>query len=257
MRINYNEPLFWEYLNGNQINANCEILFDPDLKLKNRETVLSELVKQLKVIHVGCVDHLEIMPSKIEAGTWLHQILMKSSARCLGIDINPAGISFLKEHYQIDDLYVGNLAAERIEAIENDHWDYLLLPEVLEHISNPVSFLTSVREKYYPYIKKIIITVPNVFAYPEYKMASKNIELINTDHRYWFSPYTLLKVVNDAGFVIDGLHLTNGFWGPFPYHLKRRLVNRILSLTPFQRNYKKVRDIRFGRGLLVIARFAQ
>lgn len=254
MRIKYNEPIFYEFLNGNQINANCEVLFDLDLKLKNRETFLSELVSQSKIIHVGCVDHLEIIESKIKAGTWLHRILMGSTSRCLGIDINSKGISYLQEHYQISDLYCGDLVTERIEAIDNDQWDFLLLPEVLEHISNPVSFLTSIREKYSACIKKIIITVPNVFAYPEYKMASKNIELINTDHRFWYSPYTLLKVINDAGYIIDGLYLTNGFWGPFYYHFKRRLINRILALTPFKRSYKKVRDIRFARGLLVIAR---
>jgi hypothetical protein len=254
MRVKYNEPIFYEFLEGNQINANCEILFDLDLKVKTRETLLTELVNKSKIIHVGCVDHMEIIESKIKAGTWLHRILMQCTNRCFGIDINSKGISWLQDQYHIEDLYCGNLVTERIKVIEQDQWDFLLLPEVLEHIPNPVSFLTEIREKYSSYIKKIIITVPNVFAYPEYKMASKNIELINTDHRFWYSPYTLLKVVNDAGYKIEGLHLTNGLWGPFYFHFKRRIVNRILMLTPFKKNSKKIRDFRFARGLLIIAR---
>jgi hypothetical protein len=254
MRIKYNEPAFYEYLNGKQVNANCEILFDLDLKTKNRDKFLTELVNQSKIIHVGCVDHLEIIEAKIKAGTWMHRILMNCTQRCLGIDINPIGIDYIQKHFQISDVVCGDLTTQRIPEIENDQWDFILLPEVLEHTPNPVNFLNSIRVNYANCIKKIIITVPNVFAYPEYKMASKNIELINTDHRYWFSPYTLLKVINEAGFTVDGLYLTNGFWGPFYFHFIRRIMNRILAITPFKRNYKRVKDLRFARGLLVIAR---
>lgn len=33
----------------------------------------------------------------------------------------------------------------------------------------------------------------------------KTIEVINTYHRFWFTPYTLFKIVSDAGYKISKL----------------------------------------------------
>ena len=249
-----NDADFLEFISGQRFDSNYPIEFTFDLKVKNRDTILSNLVKNKRIIHVGCVDHLDIIESKISAGTWLHQILIDSSKRCLGIDINHSGVEYLKKKYNIDDLITADLVHDSVKEIENNHWDYILLPEVIEHIPDAVTFISAIHEKYSRNIDKIIITVPNLFAYSLSQNASRNIEQINTDHRHWFSPFTLIKCLNDAGVKVEELNLINGFWGPFYCNTKERVLNRFMQVIGRKRDYKKVRDMRYAKGLLVIAR---
>jgi hypothetical protein len=254
MSVLFSSTEFRDFISGKSFSNNCKILFDLDLKIRNRDLLLKELINKKKIIHVGCVDHLEIIDEKIKSGTWLHRIFLDYSERCLGIDINSEGIIYLQQKYHIPDLICANISENIINEINLHSWDYILLPEVIEHISNPVLFLNSIRENYATKIHKIIITVPNVFALPEYIHASKNIELINTDHCFWFSPYTILKLIYHSGLIFEEMYLVDGFWGPFYYNIYQRIINRILSLTNKPRDFKKVSDLRFARGLVVIAR---
>ena len=87
--------------------------------------------------------------------------------------------------------------------IENVKFDYAILGEVLEHVDNPVLFIASIIDSYRENIDRLIITVPNAFSSWHNKMAKKGIECINSDHRYVFTPYTLTKVLNEAGMEVE------------------------------------------------------
>jgi hypothetical protein len=86
-------------------------------------------------------------------------------------------------------------------------WDYIVAGEVLEHIDDPVMFLKAIREKYGACTERIIITVPNALSYTNFRFALRNIEMINSDHRFWFTPFTLLKVATQAGIVVEDFDL--------------------------------------------------
>jgi len=248
------DPVFQEYISGKRFHPNFPIEFSLDLRVKNRDAILADIVRGKSIVHVGCVDHLDIIESKISAGTWLHKILMDSSKRCLGIDINLDGIEYLRKNHNITDLIATDLTNEKIDEIADHHWDYILLPEVIEHIPDHVAFISAIKDKYSKNIDKMIITVPNLFSYSLFQGASRNIEQINTDHRHWFSPYTLVKTLNDAGVIVEELHLINGFWGPYYCNIKERITNRLLEAFKMKRDFKKVKDMRYAKGLLVIAR---
>jgi hypothetical protein len=79
----------------------------------------------------------------------------------------------------------------------------MVMGEVLEHMDNPVTFLNIIHKKYAGNIDKLIITVPNAFGWPNFKNVFRHRECINTDHRYWFTPYTLGKIVVRAGMKIE------------------------------------------------------
>lgn len=49
------------------------------------------------------------------------------------------------------------------------------------------------------------MTVPNALSKINFELAQKNIECINTDHKYWFTPYTTIKVLNEAGYKLEQL----------------------------------------------------
>lgn len=121
---------------------------------------------------------------------------------------------------------------DRCTTITESQWDYLVLAEVLEHIDNPVRFLQAPVARYKHCVRALIITVPNAFDEGNQRFAKQHTEGINSDHRYWFTPYTLCKVAHAAGLEIDSLRTChNGV-------VKRRSVlkNRRLSRYPLLRN---------------------
>ncbi|MDO8484879.1 MAG: methyltransferase domain-containing protein [Candidatus Limnocylindrales bacterium] len=159
-----------------------------------------------KVIHVGCVDHLEVLDSKIQRGIWLHKRLTDVSKRCLGVDINAAGIERLRELGH-DDVICADLTQEAPAAITGDDWDVMVLGEILEHVDDPTTFLRSLRGHLRGHVETIVVTVPSAFSLQNMWYALQGKECINSDHRYWFSPYTLAKIMMLAGLTPIDFHL--------------------------------------------------
>jgi len=171
-----------------------------------RANIIFDLTSNKKVLHLGCADHMEAIKDKINNGTHLHQQLSRIAAKYLGIDINKEAVEYLAS-IGINNIILSDITKPGIKEITDNHWDYLLMPEVLEHIDNPVAFLREIGVNYKCNIDRgIIITVPNAFGYIHMIDAINNgVEVINSDHRYWFTPYTLCKVVYQAGLEIDDL----------------------------------------------------
>lgn len=168
--------------------------------LETRQDLLLKLVKGKKIIHVGCVDHLEIIEEKIKRNQWVHQLITEAADKCLGIDINAEGIEYLQKKLGYKNVMIHNIILDPpAQEILNESWDYLLLGEILEHVDNPVEFLSAISQKYGSKVKGIIVTVPNAFNLNNFRNTLKDIEYINTDHRFWFTPYTLAKVFYRSG----------------------------------------------------------
>jgi len=193
-----------EFSNALRVNYN---LVDNKL-FQSRVDYILKIVKSKKVIHLGCVDHIPLVEEKHKMGLLLHDDLVKNTSRCLGIDINEEGIKFFKEQLGYHDVISMNITEDPPNpVILSETWDYLIMGELLEHIDNPVNFLEKIKNKYSQNIKNYIITVPNAFKINNIKNIFKNIEEINTDHRYWFTPYTISKILISAGYSIDEMCL--------------------------------------------------
>jgi len=79
--------------------------------------------------------------------------------------------------------------------------DLILIPEVLEHLSNPGRFLDNLKRL--NFCNDIIISVPNAFSYRVLKLIEKNhTELVHPDHNYYFSYSTIRTLLRKHGFVI-------------------------------------------------------
>ncbi len=202
------------YLHGEKFSNGYRIGFDyeqQDWLYRSRIDVLREICSGLQLIHLGCVDHdYDMIRKKLKHDKWLHKHLCDVSGRCLGVDISTPGIQFLKETLGYEDVEALDIIEDNSDTINNSKWDYLLIPEVLEHINNPVSFLSAINSKYHQNIDRVVITVPNAFSKDINRLASKGYEGINTDHRYWFTPYTLSKVVTQAGIQIENIIMCKG-----------------------------------------------
>jgi hypothetical protein len=223
------------HLRGDGFSKGLDVGFEwdeQDALLRSRLDWLAQLCADRDVIHVGCVDHsAEVVERKRRQGRWLHGRLCESARRCFGIDLDSTGIEYLRK-LGYEDVAAIDLLADDCAAIRARRWDQLLLGEVLEHLDDPVGFLAALREKFSACVQTLVITVPNAFAQRNHERARAGIEKINTDHRFWFTPYTLAKVVIRAGLTPDRFVLCeSGTIEP-----RKRLRNLRLRRRPLLRN---------------------
>lgn len=189
-----------QYITGEKFSAALQVPFSSHkFEDADRPDKIAQIAKNKRVIHIGCCDHLPLIEEKIRKKRWLHKLLVENTQKCIGIDINREAIEYVKNKLNISDVYCLDVLKDDID-LGNETWDYVILGEMIEHVDNPVDFLKIIRQKFQGKVKKIIITAPNVFNVFYAKYLKKNIEYINTDHRYWFSPYTLSKVAAISGF---------------------------------------------------------
>lgn len=163
------------------------------------------------VVHLGCCDHLPLVKNKIASGQWIHGQITSVASRCLGVDINGEAIATIAKNYGYSNIVCADLTKEVPTELKSSTWDVLLLGEILEHIDDPVIFLRALRQTCHPYVDTLMITVPNALSAINHKYALRGIERINTDHRYWFTPFTLAKVLGQAGFTIQAFRFVSYF----------------------------------------------
>lgn len=192
------------YLSGEKFHNELRVQYNGiKINYNSRIDIIKDIIKDTNVIHLGCADHLNLIDNKIKTNTWLHGIITKEASRCIGIDNNKEAVNYLFSIGYKNVTY-GDILKDSISEILDDHWDYLLIPEVLEHINNPVDFLFGIRRKYTNF-DKLLLTVPNALSEINFKYAKRNIETINTDHKYWFTPYTISKILFEAGYNVEKL----------------------------------------------------
>ncbi len=168
---------------------------------------MQRVVKGAKVLHIGCVDHTpDKVKRKLARGVWLHKLLMDSASLCAGVDINKEGIEFLSKEMKLPHVYCGNILTDEIPGVNDVQWEYVILGELLEHVDNPVQFLETLRQR--PDLKSQCIITFQTPSTTRIQKALKQYEDINSDHRYWFTPYTLSKVLVMAGYDVDDIQLT-------------------------------------------------
>lgn len=234
-----------EYLQGKKYLNALPVVFQYDAEDRRYRTqidLLVEMVRGKRVIHVGCVDHnIETVRHKIKRGKWLHARLCESAERCHGVDVAEDGIRGVQEEFGFHDTSCADILSETFAGfVEDSRWDYLLIPEVLEHLENPAGFLRQIGQRYSNCFGKVIITVPNGLAWDNVASAKKGVELINSDHRFWFTPYTIAKAVVDAGLQVEKILMCRHgtiSWGSFGRKLFYRrhplLRNDILCVAKF------------------------
>lgn len=232
--MNFKTDVF-AYLNGKSFSNGLNVSFN-NMPLITRDKLgrqdyLVALCKSKKIIHAGCTDHIPLIKMKISQNRWLHKALSDVAETCVGIDISKEAIEYCKNEVGYKNVFYMDVISDKlIEPLLQDYFDFLILGEILEHVDNPVFFLTSIKEKFSGICKQIIVTVPNAFKYTNFLNAFKKIENINTDHRFWFTPYTLAKVLTVSGFKIDEFAMVQHGGGYPRFNLFRKILLSIPML---------------------------
>ena len=198
-----------DYLTGKKFSNGFLFRYAYHSPIPNRVKFLRELVKGKNVLHLGCLDHLPLIEEKIRNGQWLHKELTDVANLCLGIDIDSDTKHYVQSKFGYTNVLLGDFTKSKLPEIKKTNWDYAVLGELLEHIDNPVDYLSSIQSNYSDCINRIIITVPNAWTQTTIKNALQSSEIINTDHRYWFTPYTLSKVIVRSNMEIEDIFFAN------------------------------------------------
>lgn len=239
-----------KYLKGEEFSEFAKIQYvieDTDFYLQGKIGTLSKLCKNKNVIHVGCIDHsIEIIKYKLDKDKWLHKHLIDVANYVIGVDIHKEGLEYISENYGYHTACLD--ITQPHQELKTMNYDYILIPDVLEHIGNPVEFLSEIRKNYSQNIERTIITVPNAFCKKNYKNAVNDCEYINTDHRFWFTPYTLCKVLIDSGYTIESIQMLRGVKDKKSYQFKNKLYK-----LPFLRRYFFQDHILTRNTILVVA----
>lgn len=204
------EPEIYSYLSGESFKTNLTFnLVKSRQKPVKREAAIIEMIRGKNVIHAGCSDHIGIIDDKIKHDVWLHKLITESSATCIGIDIDIESIAYVRDKLHYDNVFAGNILTDDFAVIRERNWDYIVFGELVEHLDNPVDFLKTIREKYGKYIDKFIVSVPNIYCESQFRNMLKFREIINSDHRFWFTPYTILKVLAASGYKSEDIIFAN------------------------------------------------
>lgn len=212
------DPVAMAYLRGEAFSNGHAFPFERSGRAPRRFERLVELARGRRVLHVGCCDHLDLIRDKVAQDRYLHQHLCRAAARCVGVDTNEAGVALLHELGFPEVFLPQHLPAAA--------FDLCLLADVIEHVGDVVSFLREMRRHRFG---ELVVVTPNLFRWRNFLSAG---EVVNTDHRYWFSPYTLCKVLVDAGYTptrVELLHSDHVSW-------RGALAARVLDLAPKYRD---------------------
>jgi hypothetical protein len=204
------EPGVLKYLNGETFEKSLTVEIGRSKhRIISREAAITEIIRNKNVIHIGCSDHIQIINEKIKNNTWLHKLITDNAHKCIGIDIDKESIEFIKKELGYQNVFHGNILTDDFKIITEDHWDYAVFGEIIEHLDNPVNFLKVFKEKYGKNVSGFIITVPSIYNQAQFRNMMHYKEIINSDHRFWFTPYTISKVLASAGYKPEKITYSN------------------------------------------------
>lgn len=208
------DPDALDYLQGRRFSNGRDFPIGAMRKGLRRSELIMEIARDQKVLHVGCCDHLDLIQQKMATDGYLHQRLCRVARHCVGSDTNTEGLAMLRR-LGFPEVYLPS-------EVPAEDFDVCLLADVIEHVGDVVGFLRSMRQYSF---KRLVVVTPNAFRWRNFLPGA---ETINTDHRYWFTPYTLCKVMADAGFTPVSVELCHSDYVTW----KGRTVAALTDLVP-------------------------
>ncbi len=174
--------------------------FGPKLEL------LEALVRDSSVLHLGAVGGTcQPVAVKVAAAPHsTHARLTKVASRCVGVDIDRAGVDALTEHGCFDNLICGDVLKLRRDDIPLPTLDFIVAGDILEHVSSPGELLDVVRGLSDPGTR-LVLTTPNCLGLPAFLRYLRGRALEGPDHKASFNVYTLGNLLSHHGWRIESL----------------------------------------------------
>ncbi|MBI3680400.1 MAG: class I SAM-dependent methyltransferase [Acidobacteria bacterium] len=167
----------------------------------------------LRVLEVGCASG-EFCVRTAQAG-----------ARIVGLDLSPEIIEIARRRYRGVDFYSG--AIETTSALQNRKFDLIAAFEVIEHVPDPKVWLAALSSKLAPG-GSIALSTPNLncgarIGFDRWVGFQSSFE-----HLYYFTPDTLSRMLEEAGFACRATLSFGSGDRPTPNGAARSAVKRVL-----------------------------
>jgi 2-polyprenyl-3-methyl-5-hydroxy-6-metoxy-1,4-benzoquinol methylase len=161
-----------------------------------------QFVEGPNVLDVGCAGHV-VQP---ESQEWLHGRL-RNKFNVTGIDLSAENISKMQD-LGFTDIHVQNADTFKLDRKFNT----VVAGELIEHVSNPGSFLARVREHLCPG-GKVVLSTPYVFSlmYAFYAAHHFPRTCQNGEHTFWFCPSTIGELAQRESFEVEQWHLVDDY----------------------------------------------
>ena len=221
---------YGDFLSGNKLDV-AGRFSDVSLPVVvDRIEYLRQKCTRKKILHIGCLDHPEIIRERMNNGTWLHESLSSVSEVCVGIDVNSEGYDLVVREFGVGNIQLLDLSkplnVNDLTRLKEIQWDFMVCPEILEHITNHQQFLENL-VSISGSETTLIITVPNAFQFANFVNSLRGFESINSDHKYWFTFYTLSRTLADNGWKPRRLIYYDGPMGMHWMEILCRLASRM------------------------------
>lgn len=153
----------------------------PDAPVVDRVQYIVDACRDKTVLHCGCVGK--------GSPVHLHDHVKQVACKVYGIDRE--GSADVNLVMDFDDPVI---------PLPVDDWDIelVLVPELLEHLTNPGRFLDALHVCRCP----LLITVPNAFSSAAMRHMRRGVENVNKEHVAYYSYWTLRRLVTMCGYRI-------------------------------------------------------
>lgn len=204
--------LYSGFINSNT-RKKAKYHFKPNF-YSTHSKVLKFIKPNSKVLDIGCND-----------GSFLNYLKNKKKCRVLGID------NILNKKKKIKNIIKKNLD-NGLPNINYNNFDYIIMLDVIEHLSFPEKFLVDLKDKTKNNLNlTLIFSTPNIAFLPmrislllgNFNYAEKGI--LDITHKRLFTFNSFLKIFKFSKFKV---HKIYGIPAPFPLVLGNNLFSKIL-----------------------------
>jgi len=164
----------------------------------------------------NCNAHLDIGCS---SGLLMEAMRNEYSCQTVGIEYSSAH----REYCARRGLTVYR-TAEELRAATNVRFDIVTMSHVLEHLTDPVDYLNSLRDDLLNTNGYLHLEVPNLYAHPCFELA----------HNFAFSPETLKETIQKAGYELIYMKTHGITKGNIPFY-----ITAVARALPAQDSYRQ------------------
>lgn len=167
----------------------------------HKDSLIISYCKNKRVLDVGCIGQ----DRDFTAPNWLHNKIRSVTKYVDGVDILMPLIQKLRtQGYSIYSI-------EELQA-KNERYDVIILSDVIEHVSNPVEFL-SFYSTFLSDNGSMIVSTPNANRANDFvNILFNNNYSTNPEHTFWFCPKTFSEVTERAKLTLTGFHWAHHYY---------------------------------------------
>jgi hypothetical protein len=224
--------------------------FSKTRNLGFRDTVITNLCRGKKLVHIGCTDWPN-QKQLMSLGTLLHQKLFQVVDKVVGVDIDEKGIFEYRSMYPNEEFYIGDVGESDPlrKSLSKMPLDLILIPDVIEHIEDGKTFLLGVRDMAIDAKALVVLTTPNAFALKTFLPVFLNLDYTHPDHCALHNEFTLRHLIEAAGFeVIDISYYQRSIAARY---------GRVMSILVSPVDWIAKLIPRFGDGIILTAKPSQ